>query len=157
MLKKNGARSAAMKAWNVVNLALLWARKGGLFRGRLLTDLRAVSWVRRSIGQPTDRDLLVYGERELSFEKTPVVRVRMHRPRVGFPCINPPATDFDYDFDGDSPDCHEGVANTAGEEGEEWVDARAEEFIARFYAQMRLQRQISYLEYATEVSTETRT
>uniref|UniRef100_A0A0A9B6D4 Uncharacterized protein n=1 Tax=Arundo donax TaxID=35708 RepID=A0A0A9B6D4_ARUDO len=40
-------------------------------------------------------------------------------------------------------------ASTAMEEGGEdaGVDVKAEEFIARFYAQMKLQRQISWLQY----------
>ena len=32
-------------------------------------------------------------------------------------------------------------------EEEEEIDSKAEEFIARFYDQMKLQRQISYLQY----------
>lgn len=37
-------------------------------------------------------------------------------------------------------------SNDKGEEDEE-IDAKAEEFIERFYREMRMQRQVSYLEY----------
>ncbi|KAI4304517.1 hypothetical protein MLD38_040013 [Melastoma candidum] len=153
-MKRNGMRSATSKAWDVLRLALRWARKGRMFRRRILGDLHALPWLLRSINRPANQDLLFYGERELSFEKTPVVRVRMHRPLcVGFPCINLRPNSFDHDFGRDSPDYHERLGNVAGEEeGEGWVDARAEEFIARFYEQMRLQRQISHLEYDTDAS-----
>ncbi|KAI4326430.1 hypothetical protein MLD38_031746 [Melastoma candidum] len=114
-------------------------------------------------------------ERELSFEKTPMVHVKMHRPHSQFvmpclPCINP-RTDYEYDFDLDREDycSDEGYVgyNDAGriccvennlEEGPtpralreveaaEGIDFKAEEFIAKFYQQMKLQRQISNLGY----------
>ena len=40
--------------------------------------------------------------------------------------------------------CGSDVINVACDEG---IDGKAEEFIANFYQQMRLQRQISYLQY----------
>lgn len=114
-----------------------------------------------------DRYLSRYGEKQLSFDETPIFNVKMHRPasmRFLFPCIAPPV-DFDYDFELDGQDdtddvtskgyydnsCH-GICDRAAkddqeEEEEKGVDLRAEEFIANFYEQMKLQRQISYLQY----------
>ncbi|KAL0435947.1 UNVERIFIED_CONTAM: hypothetical protein Sradi_0302600 [Sesamum radiatum] len=88
------------------------------------------------------------------------------------PCIKP-QVDFDYDFDYDDD---EDVANDQDEMScgssdherrrlsflkdveeeeettnescdDEEIDLKAEEFIARFYEQMKLQRQVSYLQY----------
>lgn len=159
-------------AWSLLRLALMWARKGGAFK----LQLRLVPKFLKTVGQATPRGQIWYGERELSFEKSPVVHVKMHRPGSmrfhlpHIPCINP-HVDFDPEFDGDDDDdarlCYgydsvrksfledRGEEETRFEEEdgrteteeEQGIDARAEEFIAKFYAQMKLQRQISYLQY----------
>lgn len=128
----------------------------------------------KSIG--TRGDSIQYiTERQLSFDKTPVIHVKMNRPNsmrflIPIPCINPPA-DFDYDFAGededgrysarksfliggaeDSGECSEEEEEEMNGEDQTGVDLRAEEFIAQFYERMKLQRQISYLEY-TDAST----
>ncbi|XP_010041777.2 uncharacterized protein LOC104430754 [Eucalyptus grandis] len=49
----------------------------------------------------TPRSHIWYGERELSFKKTPVVQVKMYRSglmQFMFPCINP-KVDFDMELD----------------------------------------------------------
>lgn len=92
------------------------------------------------------------------------------------PCLNPPVVDFDdYEFGRDEYDVVYDSARKSfltngedqeyyDEEGEEEeeekyvplqendneennIDTRAEEFIAKFYKQIKLQRQISYLQY----------
>lgn len=90
------------------------------------------------------------------------------------PCINPSITFDGYDDNDDDDDggvvydrnagvgfygsdgeedCESeksGYELNGGEvlgEGEEGIDSKAEEFITRFYEQMRLQRQASYLQY----------
>ncbi|ESQ37877.1 hypothetical protein EUTSA_v10029363mg [Eutrema salsugineum] len=102
-----------------------------------------------------DRYLSRYGERQLSFDETPLFNVKKkvyHRP-----------TSFDYDFGMEGQDCFNEVRSygydesyteesdrTAKDDEEEEKgvdDVRAEEFIAKFYEQIKLQRQISYLEY----------
>ncbi|KAF7851174.1 hypothetical protein BT93_L4399 [Corymbia citriodora subsp. variegata] len=159
------------RAWNLLRLALLWARKGGAFK----LQLRLVPKFLKTIGQATPRGQIWYGERELSFDKTPVIHVKMHRlgsmrfhlPNI--PCINPPV-DFDPEFDDDDHDrlCYGydtvrtsflengGAEETRFDEEddgrmeieeEQGIDTRAEEFIAKFYEQMKLQRQISRLQY----------
>ncbi|KAL3604457.1 hypothetical protein D5086_005316 [Populus alba] len=177
MQKKNG-NDVAHRAWNILRLALLWARKGGVFKRRLLMDhLRVVRKFLKSLGHHTPRRRqLHYGEHELSFDKTPIFHVKMHRPasmRFNIPCITP-QVDFDYDFDGDVCEddiqqdgsvyeCYDGMRRSfllkGGDEEEyetceekipaeeEGIDVRAEEFIAKFRQQMRLQRQISFLQY----------
>ncbi|KAG5567807.1 hypothetical protein RHGRI_003100 [Rhododendron griersonianum] len=102
--KKSGV---ANRAWNLLRLALLWARKGGVFKhGLMLDDLRLFPKFLKSglIGQSsTQRAAIYYGERELSFDHTPtpIIHVKMHRPSSlrfrlpRIPCIIPPV-DFDY-------------------------------------------------------------
>lgn len=163
-------RDVGHRAWNILRLALLWARKGGVFRRRLVTEMRLLPKYLRRLAHatPPTPGQLYYGERELSFDKTPIFQrpssMRFHLPHI--PCINP-HVDFDYDFDVDEDhDLHHydngrkcGHNNEEygyeecereGEEEEEedqGIDVRAEEFIAKFYQQMKLQRQISYLQY----------
>ncbi|KAJ7977628.1 Long cell-linked locus protein, putative, expressed [Quillaja saponaria] len=163
MPRKNS--DIAHRAWSILRLALLWGRKGGVFKRRLVMELRLLPKYIKSLGHTTPRDQIYYRERELSFDKTPIIHVKMHRPASmrfhlpHIPCINP-QTNFDYDFDGqddgdyddqeeygydyksrDSED-HQMVSSE-----EEGIDGKAEEFIAKFYNQMKLQRQISYLQY----------
>ncbi|KAB1203268.1 hypothetical protein CJ030_MR8G026862 [Morella rubra] len=179
MAKKES--SMARRAWNILRLALLWARKGGVFKRRLMMELRLLPKHIRSIGQSARHDQIHYGERELSFEKTPVFHVKMHRPGSmrfrlpNIPCITP-QVDFDCDFDGDGDNDDPVYGYDGGRKSflnrrdedeaedddddscgvyeemvtceEDGIDLRAEEFIAKFYAQMKLQRQISYLQYS---------
>lgn len=156
------------RAWNILRLALLWARKGGVFKRRLTMELRLVPKFIKSLGSANQSDKIHYGERELSFDKTPIFHVKMHRPNSmrfhlpRIPCLTP-QVDFDYDFDGGDDDQYSYdsgrksfLKGAAGDDeeadetasyGEESIDMRAEEFIANFYHQMKLQRQISYLQY----------
>ncbi|KAI3449419.1 hypothetical protein Pfo_006084 [Paulownia fortunei] len=160
----------ARRAWNVLRLALLWARKGGLFRNRhrLVISLNVFAKViRKFIHSNEPRGALVYGDREFSFDDTPIFHVKMHRPSSlrfkmpHIPCIKP-HVDFDYDEDFIYEDEGDHVQGTsflkdAEEEEEEeeetngacdeGIDLKAEQFIAKFYEQMKLQRQISYLQY----------
>ncbi|KAI4301473.1 hypothetical protein L6164_034750 [Bauhinia variegata] len=157
----------AHRAWNVLRLALLWARKGGIFKRRLATELGLLSKYLKCLGHTarTPKARIHYFERELSFDKTPIFHVKMHRPssmRFHLPCMNP-QVDFDYDFGDDDVeyddarksflvapqnDDAENAFETFSSEGEEeGIDKRAEEFIAKFYQQMKLQRQISLLQY----------
>lgn len=116
-----------------------------------------------------------YMEREFSFDETPLFNVKMHRPASmrmpKIPCITP-SVDFDEDddwtyerqrdlfqsermeevtekiecVDNNEAECEadEGIQE---EEEEKEIDTKAEEFIAEFYKQMKLQRQISWLQY----------
>lgn len=164
------------RAWDVVRLALLWARRGGAFRNRLVINMsllhKGIKKLRHSHHQTPQRGALVYGERELSFDDTPMIHVKMHRPSSlrfkmpHIPCIKP-HVDFDYDFEFDDgyygygAECDDGyrVAAMTEEEAarpeevnhehsDEEIDLKAEKFIAKFYEQMKLQRQISYLQYS---------
>ncbi|KAJ6710557.1 AVR9/CF-9 RAPIDLY ELICITED PROTEIN-RELATED [Salix koriyanagi] len=185
MPKKNG-NDVAREAWNILRLALLWGRKGGVFKRRLIVDhLRVARKFLKSLGQRPPRGQLHYGEHELSFDKTPIFHFKMHRPasmRFNIPCITP-QVDFDYDFDdevckdntqqgGSVYECGDGMRRSflfkGGDEEEyeyeyetceeknpveyayetceekigveeEGIDMRAEEFIARFRQQLRLQ------------------
>ncbi|KAF8036796.1 hypothetical protein BT93_C2495 [Corymbia citriodora subsp. variegata] len=155
------------RVWNLLQLALLRARRGGASKLHLHLLVPSSS-------RPSAMRHILYGERELSFEKTPVVHVKMHRPgsmRFMLPCINP-RVDFDMEFDeedgdgafygyditkkglflgkGDKEECYydgDDYGRIEREEEELGIDSRAEEFIAKFYEQMKLQRQMSYLQY----------
>ncbi|KAI3460770.1 hypothetical protein Pfo_017433 [Paulownia fortunei] len=177
MAKKSSL--AGRRAWDILRLALLWARKGRVFRNRLVISLNVFQKGIRKLrhSNQTPRGALVYGDRELSFDDTPIIHVKMHRPSSlrfkmpHIPCIKP-HVDFDYDFEFDDDineedTCHvkrtsflKGAEEEEEEEGEELeeeveviggcdegIDLKAEQFIAKFYEQMKLQRQISYLQY----------
>ncbi|MCD9638778.1 hypothetical protein HAX54_022929 [Datura stramonium] len=179
--KMQGKRSVvARRAWNVLRLALLWARKGGIFKNRHLVDLRLLPKYIKSLRHSNDHyGALHYGEREFSFDDTPVIHVKMHRPASlrfkmpNIPCIKPQVDfDFDFDFDNDyderddgmypgnndgtprkSTEDHEYVSCEVSDQeitagaGDEAIDIKAEEFIAKFYEQIKLQKQMSYLQY----------
>lgn len=163
------------RAWRLLRLALLWARKGGAFKRGLMLDLRTAI---RSIGA-SGRDKHVgrihYLEREPSFDETPVIHFKMHRPASmrmpRIPCITPSVVDDDdndhewicenkRDFfrreereETNEDECFSDDEGEADREGleeveeEKGIDLEAEEFIARFYEQMKLQRQVSWLQY----------
>ncbi|CAL0300229.1 unnamed protein product [Lupinus luteus] len=148
------------RAWNLLRFSLLWARKGGMFRRKvMMNQLRLVPKYLKRLGHTAPTSQINYFERELSFDETPIFHVKMHRPSSmrfslpHIPCINP-HVDFDYDFN-DNDDAieydngYEGCKEIGSneEEEQEGIDERAEEFIAQFYQQMKLQRQISYLQY----------
>uniref|UniRef100_A0ACD5XPB2 Uncharacterized protein n=1 Tax=Avena sativa TaxID=4498 RepID=A0ACD5XPB2_AVESA len=176
--------SVGGKAWRLLRLAVLWARKGSSVHSlRLLKTLRhgggvgGLRWGRK--------DQLRYGEREFSIDETPAFRFRTPSARVlrFIPCIAPavPDTPCDYDDgryffrerddegcvvgdyygddDGEPSECgvesvedeqllERALVEAAAEGGEDaGVDVKADEFIAKFHAQMKLQRQISWLQY----------
>ncbi|XP_058188392.1 uncharacterized protein LOC131305473 [Rhododendron vialii] len=165
-------KKSANRAWNLLRLALLWARKGGVFKHGLMLDLRLFPKFLKSglIGQSsTQRAAIYYGERELSFDDTPIIHVKMRRPSSlrfrlpHIPCINP-QVDFDFNFNFDDnkdllsrykyeyDEGRKSFSNGDDDENcevceDEGIDAKAEQFIAKFYEQMRMQRQVSYLQY----------
>ncbi|KAK8975155.1 hypothetical protein V6N11_058202 [Hibiscus sabdariffa] len=105
MPKKNG--DVARRAWGLLRLALLWARKGGVFKRRLMTEVRLVPKFLKGLGHSTSTahtrgDRLHYKERQFSFDETPIIDVKaVHRSasmRFLLPCISAGAVDFDrYD------------------------------------------------------------
>ncbi|KAJ4905467.1 hypothetical protein Rs2_09125 [Raphanus sativus] len=171
--KKTSGRLIMHKAWSLVRMALLWARKGGAFKRWPLLELRNLfSKHLKALAHHnnSDRSLSRYGERELSFDETPLFNVKkkkIHRPtsmRFLLPCIGSPI-EFGYEFgiDADGQDYSDEVISYSydessveecdrtvkddEEEEEKGVDVRAEKFIAKFYEQIKLQRQISYMKY----------
>ncbi|KAK6803873.1 hypothetical protein RDI58_001657 [Solanum bulbocastanum] len=165
----------ARRAWNVLRLALLWARKGGIFKNKHLVDLRLLPKYFKSLCHTNDHyGALHYGEREFSFDDTPIFHVKMHRPASlrfkmpNIPCIKP-QVDFDYDYEredemyndnnnnDDAPrksflktECQEDEymsEEIVASGDDEAIDMKAEEFIAKFYQQIKLQKQLSYLQY----------
>ncbi|KAJ8498278.1 hypothetical protein OPV22_008830 [Ensete ventricosum] len=169
-----GEKKAALpgRAWRLLRMALLWARKGGVFKRGIFVNLRIVPGYLKSLkpgGRRSDR--LHIGEREFSFEETPAFHFKAPSMRLlRIPCITP-AADLDTDDDDlsfakldrnsyllDKQEAKEASEigceddddddNAAWEcEEEDEIDRKAEQFIAKFYEQMKMQRQISWLQY----------
>lgn len=196
-MQKNKSVVVARRAWHFLRLALLWARKGGGFsrNSRLMLMLAHLRLFPKHLIKKAIRNsnhqrgpgALAYGDRELSFDETPVIHLKMHRPSSlrfkmpNIPCINPQVMDFHYDFGPDDDDDyynhddqdlvssksflkaaaaadhdenedhdnHYGFQeiNSPSPTSDEGIDLKAERFIAKFYHQIKLQRQISYLQY----------
>nr|XP_010938310.1 uncharacterized protein LOC105057408 [Elaeis guineensis] len=164
----------ANRAWSLLRLALIWARKGGVLKRSVMFDLRLLPAYLRSLksgGGHSDR--LHYGEREFSFEETPIFQFKtpsMRLPRL--PCITP-AVNFDINDDdyilfkrekkneysdresetkcsmdsGEDGQDNDDDAELMEIEEERGIDSKADEFIAKFYTQMKLQRQVSLVQY----------
>ncbi|CAN0885405.1 hypothetical protein LINGRAHAP2_LOCUS15115 [Linum grandiflorum] len=173
---KKDESNVTNRAWNVLRLALISARKGGVLRRRLVMNLRSLKPA-ASNSSHHQQQLGFYGERQFSFEKTPLFefKTQHHRPaaslRFILPCFAPSckADSFDFDlpkectndhgeeFEEQSEDQSSSFDSSLedqdydddddDEEETEGVDSRPDKFIAQFYQQMKLQRQISYLEY----------
>ncbi|XP_039001295.1 uncharacterized protein LOC120127447 isoform X2 [Hibiscus syriacus] len=103
MPKKNG--DVARRAWGLLRLTLLWTRKGGVFKRRLMMELRLVPKFLKGLGRSTtvhtrgvDRQLR-YKKRQFSFDETPIIDVKaVHRSssmRFLLPCISAEAVDFE--------------------------------------------------------------
>ncbi|XAR58390.1 hypothetical protein NMG60_11013773 [Bertholletia excelsa] len=163
----------ARRAWSLLRLALLWTRKNrGFKRIRFLGDPRLFAKSLKSLAHSTvDSPNLHYGERQLSFDNSPVVRVKMHRPSSmrfkmpHIPCIKP-EVDFDYELEEDDDvmsyyNCEDGPRRSFLKGGEdedgnddcacevfgcddEGIDLKAEQFIAKFYEQIKLQSRVTY-------------
>lgn len=123
----------------------------------------------------TTHDPNPYRERQFSFNKTPISHFKSQKPASTrfqhlphIPCINPSVA-LDDEDGGDGVyggGCETRGVGRGGEEdggcgsemgvgglevevgwNEEEIDSKAEEFIARFYEQMKLQRQLSNLQH----------
>ncbi|XP_016441177.1 uncharacterized protein LOC107766821 [Nicotiana tabacum] len=152
------------RAWNILRLALLWARKGGIFKNRhLIADLRLLPKYIRSLRHTNDYGY-GYGvgpgalHYEFSFDDTPIIHVKMHRPaslRFKMPnitCIKP-QVNFDFDDDdvprrsflksADDEYASYEVSEEISCPGDEPIDMKADQFIAKFYEQINLQNQMS--------------
>ncbi|XP_078159669.1 uncharacterized protein LOC144555262 [Carex rostrata] len=155
-------RSAKLtnRAWRLLRLTVLWAQKGSMFKQNCALQLRLFKTLKLRHSRQSPR---LQFEREFSFEETPSFRFKT--PSLRFlPCITP---SVDHDFDRDEADLlfyqrekeHEQFEYDDREEGfvelieererleEKGIDTKAEEFISRFYEEMKLQRQVSAIQY----------
>ncbi|CAL0311128.1 unnamed protein product [Lupinus luteus] len=131
------------RVWTHLRIALLWVRKSGVLKQRVVQKLKC-------LGHPKTPSMIHNYEHELSFDKTPLFNVKMNGSSYfcfNISCINPEAN-FDEDFEYDNGrksslmgTVHEDEDYCYGYEEEEEIDKRAEEFIAKFYQQMKLQKQ----------------
>lgn len=138
------------RAWKIIRLALLWAREGGVFRKRLGISLNTLPNYIKSLRQGgRSGGSLIYGERELSFDATPIIHVKMYRPSSWrfkmphIPCISNPQvlddeynSDFDEELEMDDDNLvKERFSNGGDNENgfDEEIDLKAEEF---FYSQI---------------------
>jgi Cotton fibre expressed protein len=149
------------RAWRVLHLAVLWARKGDMFKpNHVLLRVRLLKTLKLRHSGQSPR---LQSEREFSFEETPTFRFKT--PSLFcLPCVTP---SVDQNFDQDELEHlvyqrqkeHEQIEHDHKEEEhvelieegerleEKGIDTRAEEFIQRFYEEMKLQRQISAIRY----------
>ncbi|KAE8679598.1 CTP synthase family protein isoform 1 [Hibiscus syriacus] len=162
----NKRSSIAGTAWSFLRLAMLslWTRKNGAFKRRVKFLKRIGHYTKA----PRHDEISYYNGRQLSFDETPIFRSAVASSmRFLLPCISVEEVDFDYNFGvddeccevhgydngrkGDSTVLSDQLAEAAAAEEEkgceEGIDSKAEKFIVEFYEQMKLQRQISYLEY----------
>ncbi|XP_071718235.1 uncharacterized protein [Rutidosis leptorrhynchoides] len=147
MMQKRSRSDVSRRAWNILRLALLWARKGGVFvlKKRLVLDLQ--HFVKSLKQTNKGNGALQYGDRQLSFDATPMIHVKMSRPNSmrfklpHIPCINPHVDCSDlFDFDDESEYTNYEARKSFLIGG---IDIKAEEFIANFYEQLKLQRQVN--------------
>ncbi|KAG6415243.1 hypothetical protein SASPL_122649 [Salvia splendens] len=147
------------RAWELLR-ALLCTRRGELCRNRAAITRSAFHKLFKKIGAYAARDsrtALLYGDHEISFQRTPVVHVRMHRAPAALrlklphiPCVTP-QVDHDWEDEDDEVWCDPVRRNCLlkeeemSDESDEGIDERAEEFITKFYEEMKQQRQISYV------------
>ena len=152
-MPKKKSSVVADKAWNLLRLSLLWARKIAVFKRGLKV---------KGLGQKAPTDQIHYLKRQLSFDRTPVFHVKKDRltgsMRFLFPCVGAKTVEFEYDI-GAGEDggvygiCSRRESNYLTEEEkeeyecsgcenksqieEEGIDSRAEKFISEFYSQIR--------------------
>ncbi|XP_020263936.1 uncharacterized protein LOC109839896 [Asparagus officinalis] len=153
--KKKGI--SAGNAWSVLRMALLWARKSAALNKKRLKSKAKFRSQR-----------MHFLERQFSIDETPIFHLKMHRPASlrWISCANPSTVDFDDDgrnyFKWDENDVREieekcrvvdeseelvRKVDEEYEKEEEGIDSKAEDFIVKFYQQMKMQRQISFLQY----------
>ncbi|RWW21253.1 hypothetical protein GW17_00014593, partial [Ensete ventricosum] len=162
-ITKKKAAALPGRAWRQSSVALLWTRKSGVFRIFLASALFRL---------PQEFDKFSFEETPVfhfNF-KTPSVRL------LRIPCITPAAeldTDDDdlvfaklyrnsylldkhetkeasgvgCEDDDDDDNAVRECEDHAEMEEEDEIDRKAEQFIAKFYQQMKMQRQISLLQY----------
>ncbi|GAB2282217.1 hypothetical protein Dimus_016766 [Dionaea muscipula] len=182
MAARKRSSNAAQRAWELLRLALLWVRKGGLS-----VELRTLTkcMIKRVNISSSHTNIKYYREHEYSLDNTPVIHIRrikgrmggtsgIRMPRIIIPCIGmtEEVDSMDDDAYGDGRGFHkstflENVADEeerereencdedggtpdygeAGLEDDQGIDAKADEFIAKFYEQIKLQRQNSYIQF----------
>lgn len=119
-------------------------------------------------GRQRAEQQLHFGEREFSFQETPIIHFKTPSARfLCFPCIAAPAADEDFFMvhkqDRRSTSTTSGYSIGDGEVAPEWleldekdvqgeeelegIDRKAEQFIAKFYEQIKMQRQVSWIQY----------
>ncbi|XVE86769.1 hypothetical protein DITRI_Ditri18aG0060600 [Diplodiscus trichospermus] len=152
MQKKKSTSVLADKAWNLLRLALLSARKGAVMKRGLKV---------KGLGDKAPSDQIHYLERQLSFDRSPDFHVKKDRltgsMRFLFPCLGTKTVEFHNDIaDDEDGRFHNG--NYSGRESypteeeeeyngcenkshleDEGIDSRAEKFIAEFYGQISVQ------------------
>lgn len=138
------------QAWGYLKTVIfVWVRtKGGSFKDWFQSTsnrqfrlfYRYIKSLRCSLGS-FDNERFLYGERQLSFDETPAFRFNLFRGRKR------ESDAFDYYYTQSFLQRREDTLVEEEEEKEKGVDAKAEEFITKFQEQMRLQRQISLMQY----------
>ncbi|KAH0470535.1 hypothetical protein IEQ34_000258 [Dendrobium chrysotoxum] len=169
MGKKNGSPAAHRRPWRLLRLALFWARKGAAFKQRIFLNFKNLRradrlhyWEREfsfddtpafhfKINLPASLRLpripcitpsiSFDDDEEIIFERCKAMKLL----EAGF-CMEDQHND-EIDLETSSSISDTGAVEKAEGQEEQEIDSRAENFIMEFYEQIKLQRQISYLEY----------
>ncbi|PPD86870.1 hypothetical protein GOBAR_DD16181 [Gossypium barbadense] len=141
---KKKSDAAAQRAWRLLRLFLLWTRKSGVLRRRLMMELRLVPKFLKGLGHssPSPPGQIYFKERQLSFDETPIFHDEVYGYDSG---IKSDSCEKQGEEQGNDKERKRSACTLPLEE--EGIDSKADKFIANFYEQMKLQRQISYLEY----------
>ncbi|XP_073300241.1 uncharacterized protein [Primulina huaijiensis] len=122
----------------------VYSIQGGVFRDKLSIGLtifyqRIISRIHHSDQKQQQGGALIYGDRQFSFDESPMIYIKMHRPASSFRFKLPNISCVRFDFESEE--------EYVDDDDDEGIDLKAEEFIAKFREQMRLQRQMSCLHY----------
>ncbi|KAI0530948.1 hypothetical protein KFK09_000497 [Dendrobium nobile] len=169
MGKKNGSPATHRRPWRLLRLALFWARKGAAFKQRIFLNFKNLRRADRL--HYWEREFSFDDTPAFHFKINRPASLRL--PRI--PCITP-SFSFDddkeifverskamklleagfgmedqhndeIDLEISSSKLDTDAVEKAEELEEQEIDSRAENFIMEFYEQIKLQRQISYLQY----------
>uniref|UniRef100_A0A7N0TN29 Uncharacterized protein n=1 Tax=Kalanchoe fedtschenkoi TaxID=63787 RepID=A0A7N0TN29_KALFE len=114
---------AAQITLDALRIALQWAQNAKVFKSRLMQHIRHACHHLRIL-KTSSKAYVHHGEHEFSFDSTPMIHVKMYRPhsmKFKMPTLSLPSGGNMVPYD-------------------RGIDARAEEFITRFYNQIKLQR-----------------
>ncbi|KAM0947614.1 hypothetical protein DsansV1_C07g0069321 [Dioscorea sansibarensis] len=134
MMKRKKTATVRGRAWRLIRIALIWARKGCAFKKSLLVSLK-LAFNNMTHHQKSIR----YFERDRSHDNNVISSISYDHHK-------------EVDDDGIEEEEEQQQQQQGGDDDEEveqleGIDSQAEEFIAKFYQDMKLQSQVSLIQY----------